>query len=170
MKPELVVLTDGVASVLINAAVQGYEARHKEERLGILLGRLQRDIVTVTLAKVYRGGMRKRTSADVDPERFTRRVRALTREHVATFLGTFHTHNEVAGTITSALSIADRDHLSHDPPHLVELIVAVWRSDYPPLKSQRYIQGTTGRYRFRIAAYQMYSPFKLIPVISKGAS
>jgi hypothetical protein len=60
-------------------------------------------------------------------------------------------HNEVVGTISSALSIEDRDHLCCDPPHRVELIVAIWRSNSPSRQSQRYIQGDVNGYRFRIA-------------------
>lgn len=170
MKPERIVILKGVVSVLIDAAIQGYEAAYKEERLGILLGRLQNNTAIVTYAKVYGGGERKRTRADVDSVRFARRVRELSREHKSEFLGTFHTHNEVAGTISSALSAEDRDHLCDDPPHAVELIVAVWRSDQPSRQSQRYIQGDVNGYRFRIAGYQMCSPFCLIPVSSNDAS
>jgi hypothetical protein len=96
-------------------------------------------------------------------------VKELSRKHKSDFLGTFHTHNEVAGTISSALSIEDRDHLCDDPPHAVELIVAIWRSDSPSRQSQRYIQGDLNGYRFRIAGYQMCSPFRLIPVSSNDA-
>ena len=169
MKPERVVILKGVISVLINAAIQGYEATYKEERLGILLGSLQNHVVIVKHAIVYRGGERKRTSAIVDSAKFSRRVRELTQKHKAEFLGTFHTHNEVAGTISSALSIEDQDHLCDDTPGVVELIVAIWRSDSPSRQSQRYIQGDVNGYRFRIAGYQMCSPFRLIPVSSNDA-
>ncbi len=170
MNPERVVILKGVVPVLSDAAVQGYEAAYKEERLGILLGRLQNNTAIVTHAIVYRGGVRKRTRAEVDSVRFARRVRELSRKHKSTFLGTFHTHKEVAGTISSALSIADRDHLCDDPPHMVELIVAIWGSDSPVRPSRLYIQGRVDGYRYRIAGYQMYSPFRLIPVFSDDAS
>jgi len=166
MKPERVRLSKGVANILIDAAIQGYEARYKEERLGILLGNLQNNVAVVKYAKVYRGGIRSRTRADVNTERFTKRVQELCRKHESGFLGTFHTHNEVAGTISSAMSNADRDHLCSEPPHMVELIVAVWRSDSPSRQSQRYFQGDFDGYRFRIAGYQMCSPYRLIPIFS----
>ena len=169
MKPERVVILKGVISVLSNAAIQGYEAVYKEERLGILLGSLQNDVAIVKHAIVYRGGERKRTSAIVDSAKFSRRVRELTQKHKSVFLGTFHTHNEVAGTISSALSIEDRDHLCDDLPGVVELIVAIWRSDSSSRQSQRYIQGDVNGYRFRIAGYQMCSPFRLILVSSNDA-
>src|SRR4051794_31112156 len=120
MDPTHVVLSKGVHPVLVNAAIQGYEATYKEERLGILLGRVEDAKVMVKHAIIYQGGERTRTAVTVDPDRFTRRVRELTRKHRSEFLGTFHTHNEVAGTITSALSKEDRDHLCSHPPHQVE--------------------------------------------------
>ena len=169
MKHERIILLTGVGSILIEAAIQGYEAAYKEERLGILLGKLQNNIAVVKYAKVYRGGDRSRTRADVNPVKFAQRVRELSRKHKSRFLGTFHTHNEVAGTISSAMSIEDRDHLCFDPPHIVELIIAVWRYDVPSRQSQRYIQGDVNGYRFRIAGYEMCSPFSLIPIFSDDA-
>ena len=74
MKPESVRLSKGVANILINAAIQGYEAKYKEERLGILVGTVQNKIAVVKNATVYRGGIRTRTSAEVDPKRLTKRV------------------------------------------------------------------------------------------------
>lgn len=170
MKPERIVILKGVISVLVGAAVQGYEAAYKEERLGILLGRFQKETAIIRHAIVYRGGERKRTKVEVDSVWFTRRVRELSLKHKSEFLGTFHTHNEVAGTISSALSIEDREHLCDYPPHTVELIVAIWRSDHHPRLSKRYIQGTVGRYRYRIAGYQMCSPFRLIAASSNDAT
>jgi proteasome lid subunit RPN8/RPN11 len=170
MKPERVILSKGVVYILVKAAIRGYEARYKEERLGILLGKFQNKVATVKYAKVYRGGARSRTSAGVNPAPFAKRVQELCRRHKSEFLGTFHTHNEVALSISSALSIEDRDHLCSDPPSIVELIIAVWASDSPSYKSKRYLQGESDGYRFRIAGYQMCSPFRLIPVFSDDAT
>lgn len=169
MKPERIVILKGVISVLIDAAIQGYEAAYKEERLGILLGRFNNNTAIVSHAIIYRGGERKRTSAIIDSVRFTRRVRELSRKYKTEFLGTFHTHNEEAGTISSALSIEDRDHLCDNPPHVVELIIAIWKSNWPPRAGKRYIQGAVDSYRYRIAGYQMCSPFRLLPVSSNDA-
>jgi hypothetical protein len=169
MNPTHVVLSKGVLVVLERAAIQGYEARYKEERLGILLGRVQGKTVVVKHAIIYRGGERTRTAADVNPDRLTQRVRELSRKHKSEFLGTFHTHNEVARTITSALSKEDRDHLCSDPPHQVELIIAIWESNSPARQGKRYIQLDVDGYRLRVAAYQMCSPFRLIKVFSDDA-
>jgi proteasome lid subunit RPN8/RPN11 len=169
MDPAHVVLSKGIHLVLVDAAIEGYEARYKEERLGILLGTVQDKAAVVKRAILYRDGKRTRTEASVNPDRFTQRVQDLSRKYKSDFLGTFHTHNEVAGTISSALSVADRDHLCSDPPHQVELIIAVWGADSPSRQSQRYIQGDLNGYRFRIVAYQMCSPFRLIPVFSTDA-
>jgi hypothetical protein len=163
-------ISDAVGSVLVRAAIQGYESLYKQERLGVLLGSIKRDIAVVKHATLYRGGNRTRTAADVDTTRFSRRVRELCRTHGSEFLGTFHTHNEIGGTISSALSIEDRDPLCSDPPHSVELIVAIWGSKSPSRKGQRYIQIDVNGYRLRISGYQMYSPFNLIPVYWRGAN
>ncbi len=164
MKPTHIVLSKGVGHTLINAAIQGYEAEYKQERLGILLGQIQADTAVVEYAQLYRGGERTRSAAIVNRNQFIRRVKKLSQEYGSEFLGTFHTHNEIAGTISSALSPEDRAHLCLDPPHIFDLIVAVWRSDSPPRQSQRYLQIKFDRYRIRIVGYQMCSPFRLIPV------
>ncbi len=169
MRPETVSLAPGVAEIIVSAAIQGYEARYKEERLGILLGNVQSDTAVVKKAVIYRGGIRGRTLADVNPEYFTKRVRDLCRKHRATFLGTFHTHNEISGTISSSMSAADRDHLCYDPPHIVELIAAVWVSDIPPSPGERYLQISSNGYRIRISGYQMFPPNRFIKVFSDDA-
>jgi len=170
MKLQRVTLVENVTHVLVNAAIQGYEASYKEERLGILLGRTHKDIAIVEYATLYRGGRRTRSEAAVDCDRFTRRVRELSAKTQLRYLGSFHTHNEIGGTLSSRLSVADRTHLCEDPPSLVELIVLVWGSDHPSRPTQRYLQGHVGGYRFRIAGYQMYPPYNLIPVYSRDAA
>ena len=170
MKLQRVTLLESVIHVLINAAVDGYEASYKEERLGILLGRTDKNIGIVEHATLYRGGHRTRSEAGVDCDRFTRRVHDLVEKHQLQFLGTFHTHNEIAGRLSSRMSLADRNHLCEDPPHLVELIALVWASNHASRPTQRYIQGQVGGYRFRIAGYQMYPPYSLIPVYTRDAS
>jgi len=165
-----VTLSKDVVYVLVGAAIQGYETSYKQERLGILLGRVHRNAAVVEHATLYRGGYRTRSAANVNADRFTRRVRQLSTKHKSVFLGTFHTHNEIGGTLSPAMSLEDRNHLCDDPPHLVELIVAVWGSDQTSHPTRRYLQGDVGGYRFRIAGYQMYSPFNLIPVYSRDAN
>ena len=163
-------ISRNIVDVLANAAIQGYEDLYKQERLGILLGRIDGDVALVQHATVYRGGSRTRTAATVDPQGFTRRVRELSKKHQSLFLGTFHSHNEVSGHRSSALTVADRSHFSEDPPHLIELIVLVWHSDRVSHNTQRYLQGHVNGCRFRIAGYQMHSPFNLIPVYPGGAA
>ena len=162
-------ISRSVASVIIRAAIQGYEASYKEERLGILLGSVRGDTAFVNRAQVYLGGSRSRTAADVDGARFTRRVRELCQTHRSGFLGTFHTHNEVAKTISSALSLEDRNHLCDDHPHRIELIAAIWASNAPSRQGQRYLQIDVNGYRIRMAGYQMCPPFNVIPVYWPGA-
>jgi hypothetical protein len=159
-------LSEKITDVLVNTAAQGYKAAYKQERLGILLGRINRNSAVVEHAIIYRGGSRTRSGAGVDCERFTRRVRELSAKHRALFLGTFHSHIEIAGRVNAKMSVSDRVPFCDDPPHLVEVIVAVWGSDLCTHRTQRYVQGHVDGYRFRIAGYQMYSPYKLLPVYS----
>jgi hypothetical protein len=151
MNRKRVIISNVVGCLLVKAAVDGYETAHKEERLGILLGSIQDNTAVVKYARVYRGGDRTRTGAYVNSASFARRVRELSGRLSAEFLGTFHTHNEVGGTISSELSSEDRDHLCNDPPHSVELVVAIWRSNSPLRSSKQYIQVEAGPYRCRIA-------------------
>jgi hypothetical protein len=163
-------LVRNVLPILVNTAIQGYEGPAKEERLGILLGRVERNVAIVQEATLYRGGSRSRSGVTVDGESFTRRVRELSKKHDSLFLGTFHSHNEVSGQRSSALTVADRSHFSEDPPHLIELIVLVWHSNNIARPTQRYLQGHQDGCRFRIAGYQMHSPFNLIPIQSDNAA
>jgi len=162
-----ITLSEGATDTIINAAVRGYEARYKEERLGILLGRVYQGIVLVKRAVVYRGGKRTRTSASVDPYQFERRVYALQAESGLDFLGSFHTHNEVSGSISSALSQADKTPICDDPPSLVEIIAAIWASNGSVRPSRYYFQGGSDEYRYRLSGYDYQQGFRILPVYSK---
>src|SRR6266576_2132425 len=80
MNLQRVTLVENVIYVLVNAAIQGYEASYKEERLGILLGRTHKNIAIVEHATLYRGGDRTRSEAAVDCDRFKTRSRTLRKE------------------------------------------------------------------------------------------
>jgi len=162
-------LLGDATKTIIRAAAQGYDARYKEERLGILLGRVSRGVALVEQAVIYRGGERTRTAASVDPYRFERRVKTLQKELGLVFLGSFHTHNEVAGSISSALSQADKTPLCENPPSLIEMIAAIWASDGAPWSAKFYLQGRLDEYRFRVAGYACQQGFKCLPVSSKIA-
>jgi len=88
----------------------------------------------------------------------------LSAKHDSQFLKPFHTHNEIAGTNHFTMSVEDRNHLCTDPPHTVELIVAVCaRTNLLVLlsvSSGRTLEDIV----FDIAGYQMFSPYSLVPV------
>jgi hypothetical protein len=164
-----ITLSESATDTIINAAVLGYEARYKEEQLGILLGLVSSGIALVKRAVVYRGGERTRTSASVDPYKFEQRVNTLQEESGLDFLGSFHTHNEINGSISSALSEADKTPLCDDPPSLIEIIAAIWANNASVRPSRYYFQGGGDGYRYRFAGYDYQRGFRILPVYSRIA-
>lgn len=147
---------------IAEAAKEGYLTPQKEERLGILLGRVRGGVVFISRAIVFKGGIRTRTSAAVNSRKIEARIKELTSRYRLRFLGTFHTHNEVAGSISSALSKEDKVPVSDSRLPLIEVIAAIWVSDSPIRTSKYYCQTRTGHYRIRIAAYRFGGSFPLI--------
>jgi proteasome lid subunit RPN8/RPN11 len=162
-------LSGSATDVIIHAAIQGYEAPYKEERLGILLGQSFQGIARVERAIIYQGGSRTRTEASVDPHQFKKRVSALQNDLGLVFLGSFHTHNEIADSISSAPSQADKIPLCENPPSLVELIAAIWASNGRVQPSQMYLQCGMAGYRIRMAGYGYQQGFPCLPVSSVTA-
>ena len=158
-------LARAVADAIARAAQLGYDARYKEERVGILLGRRRGRCVEVKKSIIYRGGSRTRTAAEVDTGRFGARVRALQKKHRMPFMGSFHTHNEVGGRISSALSPDDRVPLCDFPLPSIELVALIWASDTLPRRSLEFLQGklVNAPYRIRIAGYQWGGRFRRVP-------
>jgi hypothetical protein len=153
---------------IVGAATRGYEAPYKEERLGILFGRVAGGIARVQETVIYRGGSRTRTEATVDPYRFERRVNDLQNELKLGFLGSFHTHNEVASTISSSLSQADKAPLNDNLHALVEVVAAIWVGSRSVRQAQYYLQlSTSDGYRIRVAGYACQQGFKCLPVFSR---
>jgi hypothetical protein len=160
-------LSEGATDHIGRAAVRGYEARYKEERLGILLGNISDGIARVEQAIVYRGGVRTRTMADIgDSLKYERRVRALQKETGWNYLGGFHTHNEVAGSHSSAPSQEDKTPLCDNLKAYIELIASIRATDSPMRSSQRYLKLDYGPYQCRVAAYGYLQGFRFIPVYS----
>jgi hypothetical protein len=80
MNVDNILISNAVGVVLIDAAIQGYESAYKEERLGILLGTVDGNAAAVKRAKIYLGGDRTRAAADVNTNRFSQRVRELSKK------------------------------------------------------------------------------------------
>jgi proteasome lid subunit RPN8/RPN11 len=153
-----VLLSVRATETILEAACSGYEARGKEERLGLLFGRVRHGVAEVAHAEVYRGGTRTRTSAVVEPAKLRRRANELRSRLRMRFLGIFHSHPEVAGSFSTAPSAEDRQPLFEDPPALVELIVGVWATTNGSRRrpSERYLVGIDEErgYAWRFAAYR----------------
>ena len=150
---------------IVKAAKDGYLKSYKQERLGILLGRLKKDTLFVSDAFLHRGGKYTRTSSMVLESQIDRHIKLMVSKYRLRFLGSFHTHNEVAKTMSSALSKDDRNPISTKYPPSVEIIASIWVSDSPLRQSKYYCQVKDGRYRIRIAAYFFGNTFPIIPVI-----
>lgn len=163
-----VVLSTKAAAIIIKAARDGYLAWYKEERLGILLGRLQGNTVFVSIAKVFQGGIKTRTAVEVNIRNIERRINHLTSRHRLRFLGTFHTHPEIANSISSALSNEDKVPICEKCVPLIEVVATIWASDSPVRQSQYYCQVKCDDCRIRIAAYRFGGSFPIIPVECEG--
>lgn len=163
-----VTLSEQAALAIIQAAIRGYEAPYKEERLGILLGRAGRGEAAVDLAKAYKARQRTRTFVEVDSQSMERAIGRLTRRHHRRYLGTYHTHPEVADGITSALSADDKTPICPAYEQIIEVVATIWVSDQPARQSRYYYQLKIGEYRIRIAAYRFGGAFKILPVRVRG--
>lgn len=162
-----VVLSTEAATVIIKAARDGYLARYKEERLGILLGRLHGSTVSVSLAKVFQGGIKTRTTIEVNSRSIESRISHLSSRHRLRFLGTFHTHPEVKNSISSALSKEDKVPICEKYMPLIEVVATIWANDSPVRQSQYYCQVKYDDYRIRIAAHHFGGFFPIVPVSAK---
>ena len=159
-----VVLSKRALETIVKAAKEGYLKPYKQERLGILLGRLKKDTIFVSNAFLQRGGKYTRTSAMVLESQIDRHINQMVSRYHLRFLGSFHTHNEVAKTTSSALSKEDRNPISDKYPPLIEIIASIRVSDSPLRQSKYYCQVKFGRHRIRIAAYLFGDSFPIIPV------
>ena len=122
-----VVLSKRALETIVKAAKEGYLKPYKQERLGILLGRLKKDTIFVSNAFLQRGGKYTRTSAMVLESQIDRHIKQMVSRYHLRFLGSFHTHNEVAKTTSSALSKDDRNPIEM----LVQLL-----TKYPALQTE----------------------------------
>ncbi|HKQ76725.1 MAG TPA: hypothetical protein VJ810_23725 [Blastocatellia bacterium] len=163
-------LSTSAAKTIAAAALQGYNASYKQERLGILLGRVSGSTVKVEQAVVYRGGIRTRTAAQVDSRKIEARVKALQAKTGLRYLGGFHTHNQIGDTISSALSQADKTPLCDNLPAVVELIACIWTSDGRLRASEFYLQGRLGDCRIRMAGYACQQKFQRLVISARAAS
>jgi len=159
-----VILSKKACENIIKAAKDGYSTPYKQERFGILLGRLKEDTIFVTNAILYKCGKYTRTSVLVESYSIEEFIKKLVKKLHLRFLGSFHTHNEVANTISSTLSEDDKYPISENYKTLLEITATIWVSDSPLQQSLYYCQARSGKYRIRIAAYRAEGSFPIIPV------
>lgn len=115
---------------LCRLARDGYEASFKRETYGFLFGRLDRKRrLTIRRSCFYRGGIRTRTGVTFKDSatiaRLARRRRELARIMRLRFVGSFHSHVEIAGSVFKGLSRSDGESFCADPMSTLEVIVFV---------------------------------------------
>jgi len=147
---------------LCRLAREGYEASFKKETYGFLFGSLDRDgRLTVRRSCFYRGGIKTRTAVTFKDwptlARLANRRRELAREMRMRFVGSFHSHVEIAGNVFKGLSDADRDSFRTDPMSTLEVIVFTWkgtarRIDHSPRDIVAFEPATGFHYRIRCYA------------------
>ncbi|HDR00026.1 MAG TPA: hypothetical protein ENN51_07080 [candidate division WOR-3 bacterium] len=151
---------------LCRLARQGYETRNKRETFGFLYGNIVNETgpagraplrrLVVRHARYYRGGTKTRYRVTLDEREMLRRRRGLARELHQRFLGSFHSHVEVAGFVSRGISADDRASFRADREALVETLVSVWagrrKTLRPTPKTIVAWEPETG-YHYRIRAY-----------------
>jgi hypothetical protein len=146
---------------LCRLACRGYETRLKRETFGFLYGTLGEDRrIVVRHARYYRGGRKTRTGVVFKDWATIRRIidrrRELARAMRLRFLGSFHSHVEIAGEVFRGLSDEDRESFAFDRMSVLETVVFIWPGESRPHeRSPRTIVGfepATG-YNYRIRVY-----------------
>jgi hypothetical protein len=157
-----VVIEPRVVQDLCHHARRGYEASYKRETFGFLYGTLKRDRRLVVREAVhYRGGNKSRTGVWFGdwPSvlRVLNRREQLARDLGMRFLGGFHSHVEIAGTVFRGLSESDHRSFRRDFLAALEAVVFVWAGGRPVLRPPGnsiavYERDTDYSYRIRLYA------------------
>ncbi len=155
----------------------GYDTPLKRETYGFLFGTLDpENRLTIRRACYYRGGKKTRTSVQFKDWDTVRRVRERRRQLAAQlrmrYVGSFHSHVEVAGTVFRGLSPDDRESFRYDVMSSVELVAFTWHGVKPPQEASRrsiVAYDTRREYHYRIRAYAKRArgirlvPLKVVP-------
>ena len=147
-------LSEQATEELILAALCGFQVKWKQERFGILFGKAEGDALYVLQAIRYRGGTRTRTRVSVNVVPYARRVRELRSELGLRYLGEYHSHPEVAGWTSPALSEADKIATLPGFNPAIEMIVTVEKNDADPIEDPDYCTGSYKGHYFEIASYR----------------
>ncbi len=154
-------IEEGAVRDICHYARVGYETPLKRETYGFLFGTLNRNRrLTIRRACYYRGGKKTRTSVQFKDWPTIRRVRNRRKQLAARlrmrYLGSFHSHVEVAGEVFRGISPDDRESFDRDTMSLVELVAFVWPGIQPPREASRrsiVAYDTRREYHYRIRAY-----------------
>jgi len=139
-------------------ARRGYETRGKQEMFGFLFGRRTPEgHLLVRHVRYYRGGTRTMYGISLPLTESRRRRRKLARDLNLRFLGSFHSHVEIAGRITRGMSDVDRESFRSDPAAPLEAVVFIWAGlkrtlRTNPLSVVGYEPSTGYHYRVRFYA------------------
>ncbi len=157
-RPPVVVTANALAQLCLHAK-RGYEAKWKRETYGFLYGRLCADRrLVIRKAVYYRGGSKSRTGVSFCDRpsvlRLLQRRRELAQRFRLRFLGGFHSHVEIAGTIFCGFSATDRDSFRRDTEAALEAVVTVWAGGRPrrTVNSLSVYEPATG-YSYRLRLY-----------------
>ena len=156
-----VLIDEGAVRELCRYARQGYDTPRKRETYGFLFGALTDDgRIVVRRSCYYRGGIKTRTGVVFKDwptvSRIGRRRRELAAGMRMRYLGSFHSHVEIAGAVFKGISDEDRDSFASDPMSTLEVIVFIWHGTHHCVeRSRRDIVGyeSNGGYNYRIRCY-----------------
>jgi hypothetical protein len=156
-----VLIEEEAVRELCRLAREGYDTPLKKETYGFLFGALTRARrLVVRRSCYYRGGTKTRSGVVFKNWSTVRRIAGrrieLARAMRMRFLGSFHSHVEIAGEVFRGLSDEDRDSFARDPMASLEVIVFVWegqnhRLERSPRDIVAYEPAT--KYNYRVRCY-----------------
>ena len=118
---------------MCRVARAGYQARGKQEAMGLLFGLRRRDgTLVIKQAVRYRCAVATRTRVEYNVDALIRRARALERKLSLGYFGMFHSHVDEDGLQDLGQSFGDCQGLYDDPDACVDAIVYTWPRDSRP--------------------------------------
>jgi proteasome lid subunit RPN8/RPN11 len=133
-------------------AKQGYESSYKKEVGGFLLGEISNKNFMITQSIGYNTRNAGRTYWAPNEETMKRKGTALEKKTGLLWIGTYHSHPEIAGKASIRQSIEDRNsHISSNC--LIELIVRIAPVPMHSPKSCLAVQDSETGYYYTICGY-----------------
>ncbi len=147
-------------------ADEGYESSYKEERIGLLFGEIKNKVYYVKDVEPYNSKNKTRTGISFNETSLRCRAKQLAEYSGYQWIGLYHTHVEVGGTIRYGISPTDKNNFIGEG--YIELIATVWatNSQSIPIRGNFRLKGKRGNYRYLISGYlKKDGRINLIPVI-----